>query len=447
VPRKPERYKFRINKGSVEIRVVLSKGQRPRYFTAKTYEEAERKADEAIRLAARNVIIDRDSWGNRPLGDWLDYWLNTVQRTQLQPTTFAKYEHQLRLYIKPHPIAREKLLDLRYDDIEAWRDWLAGAPSLKTAAQRAVRRANYAGPLEPKSVQELEQLARLAGDFEPLTGITQRDIFARLSTALLLAVKRRYIEFNPCDTVGRPEASQVRRKAAPRAESIARLLRQIEPERWGAAVVIALTVGLRKGEVLALKWEDIEWKVQGFPGFGEVFIGRQVQRLGRGVGLLVREAVKSDASEASRPLPPVALAALERRRKEQTTEMLRAPKLGEGKSFDDRFHWHGGEVRPGKTGFIFTSEVGTVIDPRNFDRWFSVQCTKAHMPKGHTFHKLRHDYASILDKQKVTSRLAQDMMRHAQYSTTASIYQHVATEDMFAAAQAAQDWIEKALTG
>jgi integrase len=69
------------------------------------------------------------------------------------------------------------------------------------------------------------------------------------------------------------------------------------------------------------------------------------------------------------------------------------------------------------------------------------------MPKGYTFHKLRHDYASILDKQKVTNRLAQDMMRHAQYSTTASIYQHVATEDMFAAAQAAQDWIEKALTG
>jgi hypothetical protein len=129
VPRKPERYKFRINKGSVEIRVVLSKGQRPRYFTAKTYEEAERKADEAIRLAARNVIIDRDSWGNRPLGDWLDYWLNTVQRTQLQPTTFAKYEHQLRLYIKPHPIASKKLLDLRYDDIEAWRDWLQALPA------------------------------------------------------------------------------------------------------------------------------------------------------------------------------------------------------------------------------------------------------------------------------------------------------------------------------
>jgi integrase len=265
VPRKPERYKFRINKGSVEIRVVLSKGQGPRYFTAKTYEEAERKADEAIRLAARDVIIDRDSWGNRPLRDWLDYWLNTVQRMRLQPTTFAKYEHQLRLYIQPHPVATKKLRDLRYDDIEAWRDWLESAPSLKTASRRAVRRTSYVAPLAPKSLHEFEQLTRLAGELEPLTAITRLDIFNRLSTALLLAVKRHYIEFNPCDTVGRPEAGEIRRKPAPRAESIARLLRQIEQEPLGAAVVIALTAGLRKGEVLALKWEDIEWKFSNFP--------------------------------------------------------------------------------------------------------------------------------------------------------------------------------------
>jgi len=43
--------------------------------------------------------------------------------------------------------------------------------------------------------------------------------------------------------------------------------------------------------------------------------------------------------------------------------------------------------------------------------------------------------------------VTQEMVRHAQYSTTASIYQHVATEDMFAAAQAVQDWLEKALGG
>jgi integrase len=57
------------------------------------------------------------------------------------------------------------------------------------------------------------------------------------------------------------------------------------------------------------------------------------------------------------------------------------------------------------------------------------------LPREYTFHRLRHDYASILDKQRVTNRVAQEMMRHAQYSTTASIYQqHVATEDVFLAA-------------
>ena len=139
--------------------------------------------------------------------------------------------YRLRLYIQPHPTATKKLRDLRYDDIEAWRDWLESAPSLKTASRRAVGWTSYVAPLAPKSLHEFEQLARLAGELEALTAITRLDIFNRLSTALLLAVKRHYIEFNPCDTVGRPEAGEIRRKPAPRSESIARLLRQIEQVR------------------------------------------------------------------------------------------------------------------------------------------------------------------------------------------------------------------------
>jgi integrase len=209
-------------------------------------------------------------------------------------------------------------------------------------------------------------------------------------------------------------------------------LRQIESERWGAAVVIAVTAGLRKGEVLALRWEDIEWKTA-FPEFGEVAIGRQVQRLGRGIGLLVRDAVKTDASDAVRLLPPCALAALERRRKQQSAEILRAPKARAGdRPGDDRYHWQGDDIRPRKAGFIFTSDVGTVVDPRNFDRWFRAQCTKARMPKGYTFHRLRHDYASILLKQGVKDRVAQEMLRHTNYSTTANIYQHVSSDEHFA---------------
>jgi len=446
MPRKTERYKYRIKNGYVEIRVVLVKGQQPRYFTGKTYEEAARKADEVLRLASRDIITDRDDWGNRSLGEWLDYWLKSVQRTKLQPTTYSQYETQLRLYVKPHPLALKKLQEIRYADIEQWRDWLESVPSLSTAAWKSVRRVDYAGRLEPKSIHEVDQLARLAGNVKALSGITQRDIFQRLSTALRFAVSRRYLEFNPCDTVSRPVTGPVRKKTAPRPETIARLLRQIETERWGAAVVIAVAAGLRKGEVLALRWEDIEWTAPGFPTFGQVTIARQVQRLGRGIGLLVREITKTDASDASLPLPPMALTALERRRKEQTAEMLRAPKPEAGQTPDGHhLYWRGDDVRPGKTGFIFTTDVGTVLDPRSFDRWFAAQCTKARMPKDYTFHRLRHDYASILLKEGVKDRVTQEMLRHAQYSTTASIYQHVSSDDHFVAAQAAQDWLDRAL--
>jgi integrase len=127
--------------------------------------------------------------------------------------------------------------------------------------------------------------------------------------------------------------------------------------QWGAAVYITVSTGLRKREVLALRWEDIEWSV---PGFGELRVGRQVQRLGRGIGLLVRENVKTGDSEAVLPLPPLALAALERRRKDQSAELVRAPKVEVRRSMSehDHFHWQGDEVRPGQNRFVFTSASG-----------------------------------------------------------------------------------------
>jgi hypothetical protein len=79
-----------------------------------------------------------------------------------------------------------------------------------------------------------------------------------------------------------------------------------------------------------------------------------------------------------RPLPPLALAALERRRKEQSAEMLRAPKLEVGRSMSehDHFHCQGDDLRPGQNGFVSTSEIGTILDPRKFDRWFAEQRTQ-----------------------------------------------------------------------
>src|SRR5262249_20086876 len=149
----------------------------------------------------------------------------------------------------------------QYEDIEEWRDWLKQAPSLKTAAFRVARRSGHQGRLEPTSIREYDQLARGAGVLTPLGGLTQRDVFSRLSSALRFAcVDRHWIEHNPCDSVSRPRPQRSKRKQAPRKDTIMRLIEQVFNERWGAAVIIAVTAGLRKGEVLALRWEDIDWR-------------------------------------------------------------------------------------------------------------------------------------------------------------------------------------------
>jgi len=92
----------------------------------------------------------------------VDYWLNSVQGPKLQPTNFSLYESQFRLCVKPHPFCAKKQRNIRYGDIETWRDWLERAPALGVAAWQAVRRVNYQGVLRPKLLDEVEQIARLA---------------------------------------------------------------------------------------------------------------------------------------------------------------------------------------------------------------------------------------------------------------------------------------------
>ena len=67
------------------------------------------------------------------------------------------------------------------------------------------------------------------------------------------------------------------------------------------------------------------------------------------------------------------------------------------------------------------------------------------MPKDYTFHRLRHRYTSILLKEGVRDRVTLEKRRDAHHSTTASIYQYVSSDDQPAAAQIAQDWLDRAL--
>lgn len=161
-----------------------------------------------------------------------------------------------------------------------------------------------------------------------------------------------------------------------------------------AAYVLVLVLGLRKGEVLGPAWPEVDLDA------GEVAIGFQVQRVGR---RLMRRETKTQASDATLPLPDICVTALHLRREQQREA---AEHAGEA--------WH-------RSDLAFTTRYGTAIEPRNFNRSWDLRCAKAGVRKI-TVHDGRRTCATLLVDLDVHPRSIMQILRHAQFSVTMEIY-------------------------
>jgi integrase len=106
-------------------------------------------------------------------------------------------------------------------------------------------------------------------------------------------------------------------------------------------------------------------------------------------------------------LPPVLLATLRRHREAQTQERVTA---------DARWH---------ESGLVFTTNIGTPIEPRNLIRHFKAALKKAGLLETIRFHDLQHSCATLLIAQGVHLRVVMEILRHSQISTTMNTYAHV----------------------
>ncbi len=135
----------------------------------------------------------------------------------------------------------------------------------------------------------------------------------------------------------------------------------------------------------------------------ELDIGWQLQRVRR--ELLHRET-KTEASDATLPLPGICVTALRMREKEQAEARAAA-----GETWTE-------------TGLVFTTSVGTPFEPRNFNRRFETRREKAGLRKI-TVHDVRRTCASLLAALDVHPRVAMRIMRHAQIDVTMNVYTEV----------------------
>lgn len=193
------------------------------------------------------------------------------------------------------------------------------------------------------------------------------------------------------------------------------------PERLAAAYTVALSLGLRRGELLAVAWDDVD--LDATPA--RLTIRRALKRHDAG---LVLEEPKTRQSRRTVHLPASVVAELRRHRVRQAEERLRAGEL-----------W---EPLPLGADLVFRTETGTSLDPDNF-RNLTYRLTKGAGIGRWSPHQLRHSAASLLLAQGVPLKVVSEVLGHSSIRVTADVYGHL--ED--AAKSEAATAMETALWG
>jgi len=222
---------------------------------------------------------------------------------------------------------------------------------------------------------------------------TVHHIHKVIHSALDKAVETRKIAHNVSDAVTLPQIKRREIQTLTQEEQ-EKFLAVLGEHRLGPAFLTLLGTGMRRGELLALQWQDVDLKK------GLIHIRRGVTYT---KGQFVFQEPKTEKSRRIVPLPEVVLEALLQHQYKMIAE---------------------GNFGPNKP--VFCTQNGNYIIPRNFNRTFYSLCKKAGINKN--LHALRHTFATRLLEQGENLKVVQEILGHAKISTTADIYSHVTQE-------------------
>jgi integrase len=218
-----------------------------------------------------------------------------------------------------------------------------------------------------------------------------------LHTALAQAVRWGYVARNVADAVDPPAVPrQELRTLTP--EEVGRLLAAARGTRLEALWTVAVCTGCREGELLGLRWEDVDWQAPA------VLIQRTLTRAPLGEPVFAEP--KTAGSRRAVPLPAVAEAAL---RDHQARQEGHRRALGP--DYADY-------------GLVFATRLGTALQARNVIRSFKGLLEPAGLPRALRVHDLRHTTASLLLALGTDVPTTAAILGHAQSSTTLNVYAH-----------------------
>ncbi len=357
---------YRRRNGTWSAIATLPDGRR-KHIYGKTRDQVRGKLAEILHALQNGSFTDARG---KTLGDFLDQWLADVVKPRVRAWTFTGYEVHVRRHIKP-VLGRVPLEKLSPQHV-----------------QHLLNRKLEEG-LKPKSVRYLR---------------------GTLRTALNEAVRWGLVSRNAAALVDGPRVERFDIQPFTPAEARV-FLDSIAGERLEALYSVALTMGLRQGEALGLRWQDVDLEL------GYLRISKQLQRV-HGAPQLVEP--KTARSRRTLAMPPMITKSLEQHRVRQRQERSNAGN------------------RWAETDLVFASTEGKPLDGTAISKGFHRLLERAGLQQ-RRFHDLRHSCATLLLVQGVSPRVVMDLLGHSQIGLTMNTYSHVIPDLRRDAADRMQD--------
>uniref|UniRef100_UPI0035B52AC3 tyrosine-type recombinase/integrase n=1 Tax=Symbiobacterium terraclitae TaxID=557451 RepID=UPI0035B52AC3 len=315
--------------------------------------------------AARKLAVQRDQGklaadDRMTVAQLVELWLAETEPKRAETTAY-QYRNRLEKHIAPM-IGSVRIGDVRPHMIERfYQELIQGGPG------RA--------PLKPQTV-----------------GI----IHSMLRSAFQMAVRRELVPHNPVAAIPKPSGDP-KEKVVLEPDQFRQLLNCLAGTRMAMPVMMLGMTGLRRGELLALRWANVDFKNAKI---------RVVEQLTRAGGKLVLTVPKSKKGIREVPLPALVVDALQVYRAEQAKRRKEA-----GPAWVDR-------------DLVFDNGLGDYWPPTTFSSALAAAASRAGF-SNLTPHALRHGYASIVYDETEDMKLIQELLGHSTLAVTANIYTHI----------------------
>lgn len=354
-------------RGQLTIGVDENGKPKRKSFYGKTKKEVKEKMETYKLLNP----INKAAINEYTVATWLNYWLWNIKKRDIKPKTFERYECIYRNYIKGSEIANIPLYKFKLNNLQAYYNRLSD---------------NGKSPSIIKTINE------------------------KLKSSMIDAEKNGYIEKNYCQLVNLPKEKMKEKKIEVfSVDQQNDFLEIIKGHEFEILFLLALGTGLRRGELLALRWSDIDFEnktinVDSNIQQAYIFEDEETKRLEK-----IEQEPKTINSFRTVPIPSKVLDKLQEHKQKQEQYKL---------AFQERYI---------DNDFVICDKYGKALDVKRPTRMFYSIQKKMGIPEDEQikFHGLRKTYATRLFEKEVPPKTVQMLLGHSEISITLDIYTQV----------------------